>query len=142
MSKTAGWLVNSIDPDQTPPPAASDLDLHCLVRPVLSVQIISTYTVCHVRTAKSLLRPRPSLFVHVFYSTQGYKLPTKTLSWLFRFVVCIWPKDSKNIWPEDTSMTLWLLYRLQGGGDEVPKCTDWLSCCRSILYFNPVFDTG
>ena len=33
-SKTVGWVANSVDPDQTPRSAASDLDLHCLLRPV------------------------------------------------------------------------------------------------------------
>ena len=30
----AGWVENSLDPDQTPRFAASDLGLHCLFRPV------------------------------------------------------------------------------------------------------------
>ena len=31
VSKIAGWVANSVDPDQTPRSAASDLDLHCLL---------------------------------------------------------------------------------------------------------------
>ena len=34
--KTVGWMANSVDPDQTPRSAASDLGLHCLLRPVYS----------------------------------------------------------------------------------------------------------
>ena len=29
--KNAGWVANSVDPDQTPRSAASDLDLYCLL---------------------------------------------------------------------------------------------------------------
>ena len=32
--KIAGWVANSVDPDQTPQNAASDLGLHCLLRPI------------------------------------------------------------------------------------------------------------
>ena len=32
MSKTAGWMANSVDPDQMPHSVASDLGLHCLLR--------------------------------------------------------------------------------------------------------------
>ena len=32
--KIAGWVANSVDPDETPPQVASHLDLHCLLRPV------------------------------------------------------------------------------------------------------------
>ena len=32
VSKIAGWMANSVDPDQTPRSAASDLGLHCLPR--------------------------------------------------------------------------------------------------------------
>ena len=32
--KTAGWVASSVDPDQMPQNAASDLGLHCLLRPV------------------------------------------------------------------------------------------------------------
>ena len=32
--KIAGWAANSVDPDQTPRSAASDLGLHCMHRPV------------------------------------------------------------------------------------------------------------
>ena len=32
--RTAGWVVNSVDPDQMPQNVASDLGLHCLLRPV------------------------------------------------------------------------------------------------------------
>ena len=32
--KIAGWVANSIDPDENPHSAASHLDLHCLLRPV------------------------------------------------------------------------------------------------------------
>ena len=38
MSKAAGGFANSVEPDQTPRYAASDLGLHCLLRHV--------YTVC------------------------------------------------------------------------------------------------
>ena len=31
---TVGWVANSVDPDQTPRSAASDLGLHYLLRPV------------------------------------------------------------------------------------------------------------
>ena len=31
---TVGWVANSVGPDQTPRSAASDLGLHCLLRPV------------------------------------------------------------------------------------------------------------
>ena len=31
---TAGWVVNSVDPDQMPHYVASDLGLHCLLTPV------------------------------------------------------------------------------------------------------------
>ena len=34
VSKTAGWVSNSVDLDQTPRSAAPDLGLHCLLRPV------------------------------------------------------------------------------------------------------------
>ena len=33
VSKTAGFVANSVDPDQTARSAASDLGLHCLLRP-------------------------------------------------------------------------------------------------------------
>ena len=33
LCKIAGWVANSVDPDQTPRSAASDLGLHCLLRP-------------------------------------------------------------------------------------------------------------
>ena len=32
--KIAGWVANSVDPDETPRFAASHLDLYCLLRPV------------------------------------------------------------------------------------------------------------
>ena len=32
--KTAGWVANSVDPDETPRSAASHLGLYCLLRPV------------------------------------------------------------------------------------------------------------
>ena len=32
--KIAGWVANSVDPDETPRSAASHLGLHCLLRPV------------------------------------------------------------------------------------------------------------
>ena len=32
--KIAGRVANSVDPDQTPRSAESDLGLHCLLRPV------------------------------------------------------------------------------------------------------------
>ena len=32
--KTAGWLANSLDPDQMPQNVASDQGLHCFLRPV------------------------------------------------------------------------------------------------------------
>ena len=32
--KIAGWVANSVDPDETPHSAASHLDLYCLLRPV------------------------------------------------------------------------------------------------------------
>ena len=32
--KIAGWVANSVDPDETPLSAASHLGLHCLLRPV------------------------------------------------------------------------------------------------------------
>ena len=32
--KSPVWVANSVDPDQTPRSAASDLGLHCLLRPV------------------------------------------------------------------------------------------------------------
>ena len=34
--KIAGCVANSVDPDQTPRSAASDLGLHCLPRPVFA----------------------------------------------------------------------------------------------------------
>ena len=34
MSKTAGWMANHVDTDQTPRSAASDQCLHCLRKPV------------------------------------------------------------------------------------------------------------
>ena len=34
VCKIAGLVANSVDPDQTPRSAASDLGLHCLLRPV------------------------------------------------------------------------------------------------------------
>ena len=34
VCKFAGRMANSVDPDQTPCSAASDLGLHCLLRPV------------------------------------------------------------------------------------------------------------
>ena len=34
VCKIAGWVANSVDPDQTPRSAASDLGLHCLLRSV------------------------------------------------------------------------------------------------------------
>ena len=33
VCKNAGLVANSVDPDQTPRSAASDLGLHCLLRP-------------------------------------------------------------------------------------------------------------
>ena len=35
--KIAGLVVNSVDPDQTPRSAASDLGLHCLFRPAYPI---------------------------------------------------------------------------------------------------------
>ena len=32
--KAAGWVANSVDPDETPRSAASHLGLYCLLRPV------------------------------------------------------------------------------------------------------------
>ena len=32
VSKIVGWVAHSVDPDQTPHSAASDLGLHCLLR--------------------------------------------------------------------------------------------------------------
>ena len=32
--KIAGWVANSVDPDETPQNAASHLGLYCLLRPV------------------------------------------------------------------------------------------------------------
>ena len=43
MSKTTGFVANSVDPDQTPHFAASDLGLHCF--PCLSVLIVRVITV-------------------------------------------------------------------------------------------------
>ena len=34
LPPTAGWVANNVDTDQTPRSAASDLGLHCLLRPV------------------------------------------------------------------------------------------------------------
>ena len=34
VSKTAGLLANSVDPDEMPHSVVSDLGLHCLLRPV------------------------------------------------------------------------------------------------------------
>ena len=34
VSKIAGWVANSVDPDETPRSAASHLGLHCFLRPV------------------------------------------------------------------------------------------------------------
>ena len=34
VCKIAGWVANSVDPDQTPRSAASDQGLHSLLRPV------------------------------------------------------------------------------------------------------------
>ena len=47
MSKSAaGCVVNSVDPDQTPRSAASDLGLYCLLRHVCpSVRILRVNTV-------------------------------------------------------------------------------------------------
>ena len=36
LLKTDGWVANSVDPDQMPHTVASDLGLHCLLRPVCS----------------------------------------------------------------------------------------------------------
>ena len=37
VSKTAGRVAHSVDPDQTQQNGASDLDLHCLFRPVCPI---------------------------------------------------------------------------------------------------------
>ena len=46
LSKIAEWVANTVDPDQTPRFAASDLGLHCLLRSVrmhrVSAVILST----------------------------------------------------------------------------------------------------
>ena len=38
-SNIAGWVANSIDPNQTPRSAAFDLDLHCLLRIVFPILV-------------------------------------------------------------------------------------------------------
>ena len=48
MSKTAGRVAASVDPDQTPRSAASDLGLHCLFRhvcPNTLVNSLSSYSI-------------------------------------------------------------------------------------------------
>ena len=40
---TARWVANSVNPDQTPRFTASDLSLHCLLRPVYSNGVIWVY---------------------------------------------------------------------------------------------------
>ena len=35
-------MANSVDPDHTPPSAASDLGLHCLIRPTVPILRINT----------------------------------------------------------------------------------------------------
>ena len=44
VSKIAGWVANSVDPDETPHSAASHLGQYCLLRPVriLSVNMVFT----------------------------------------------------------------------------------------------------
>ena len=41
-------MANSVDPDQTPRSTASDLGLHCLQRPILSVPIQSNFNGSHI----------------------------------------------------------------------------------------------
>ena len=46
MSDTVGRMANSVDTDQTPHSAASDLSLHCLLRPACpntSYMVINAY---------------------------------------------------------------------------------------------------
>ena len=49
VSKAVGWVAISVGPDQTPRSAASDLDLHCLIRSC-STRVI-TVNYCHERVA-------------------------------------------------------------------------------------------
>ena len=45
--KIAGWVANSVDPDETPHHVASHLGLHCLLRPVCQ-NTYNKYVVCSV----------------------------------------------------------------------------------------------
>ena len=55
--KTAGWVANSVDPDQTPRNAASDLGLHCLLEPVCS-NTQGNYDIFITRVASCIQGPR------------------------------------------------------------------------------------
>ena len=39
VSLIAGRVANSVDPDQTPPSVASDLGLHCMLRPIRILRV-------------------------------------------------------------------------------------------------------
>ena len=47
--KIAGWVANSVDPDETPRSAASHLGLYCLLRPICP-NIYGKYGICTLFT--------------------------------------------------------------------------------------------
>ena len=48
-------MANSIDPDQTPHSAVSDLGLHCLLRPVWLLRVITVFYNAEIRNHHNFL---------------------------------------------------------------------------------------
>ena len=91
LKKTAGWEANSVDPDQMPQNAASDLGLHCLLRLVCPGAWINKVDTSKFKVPDSpnFFQPKILILSHFFIETD--LTPThENVYWLLIRITIIW----------------------------------------------------
>ena len=71
MSKIAGWVANSVDPDETPRFAASHLGLHCLLRPSEQIHTIKYNMVRVMRRETRKIMTKSSVITNQFSTSMA-----------------------------------------------------------------------
>ena len=75
--KIAGWVANSVDPDETPRSAASHLGLYCLVRPVCPNTYGKYGKLFSIQIFTFMIRQRettPTLILHFYMSSSQWEM--------------------------------------------------------------------
>ena len=143
--KIAGWVANSVDPDETPRSAASHLGLNCLLRPVCpniyGKYGIYFFSIRHVKAilwkclCKAITMSGPE---HIFFlrNKKNWILPVSTFSTSLRYLPL--KKESWNYLPSRCILSAysWNVQRLSAWTLHV--FAEW----SGSMYSSCIFEDG